>query len=66
MKKYVICIEETVSDEFEIFAESKEDAIEIAIEKYKNAEFVLEPGVLCFKQMAIVSPNECTTDWQEF
>ena len=34
MPKFKVCIEETVSEEFEVEAESAEEALEIADEKY--------------------------------
>ena len=65
-KKYVICIEEVVSKEFEVFAENEENAMEIARKKYRSGEFVLEPGMLSAKKMAIVFPDGAVTDWIEF
>ena len=46
MKKFTITIEETVSASFAVDANSIADALKIADEKYKNCEFVLEPGEL--------------------
>lgn len=66
MKKYVVTIEELVSQNFEVFAESSEQAMEIAASKYKRGEFVLEPGELCAKQMSIMSPDDSVTEWIEF
>lgn len=43
-KTYSILIEETVSQSFEIMADSQEEALRIAEQKYKKAEIVLEPG----------------------
>ncbi len=51
MKKYTITIEETISEDFEVIAESSEQAQAIAIEKYESGEFVLEPGNLIHKQI---------------
>ncbi len=42
--KYRVTIEETVSEAFEIDAESMEAALRIAEEKYRNAELILSPG----------------------
>lgn len=64
--KYIITIEEMVSEDFEVEAESAEEAMDIAEEKYKKCEFVLEPGNLTFKQMAVISPENETTEWTEF
>lgn len=57
MKKYAILIEETVTEEFEIFAENEDDALEKAHQKYKNTEFVLEPGELQHVKMTIIKSN---------
>lgn len=46
MQEFEIIIEETVSQTFAIQANSKEDALQIAREKHKTAELVLEPGDL--------------------
>lgn len=64
--KYIITIEEMISEDFEVEAESAEEAMNIAEEKYKKCEFVLEPGNLTFKQMAVISPENETTEWTEF
>lgn len=66
IKKYIVTIEETVSQNFEVEAENAEQAIELAENKYKNGEFVLEPGDVCFKQMAIMNPDDEATEWIEF
>lgn len=64
--KFIVTIEEMVSDNFEIEAETAEDAMRIAEEKYHCCEFVLEPGNLICKQMSILSPNNESTEWIEF
>lgn len=66
MTKFKISIEETVVDTFEVEADTTEEAIEIAISNYENAIFVLEPGEVITKQMAIVGPEEEETEWFEF
>lgn len=64
--KYMITIEETVAKNFEIEANSAEEAYETAEQKYKSGEFVLDPGECQFRQIAITKPgNECT-GWREF
>ena len=62
-----VTIEETISQTFEVLAESFEDAEEITTEKYNNGEFVLEPGELQHKEMMIndVENNE-ETNFFEF
>lgn len=66
MKKHIVTIEETISDEFEVYAENEKQAMEIATEKYNNSEFILAPGKLCAKRMAIVLPDDAVTEWMEF
>lgn len=44
MKKITVTIEEHITQNFTVEANSMEEAIEIAKEKYKNGEFVLLPG----------------------
>lgn len=58
MKKFRVCIEEIVSDEFEVEATNEKEAIEITRERYKNGEFVLEPGNLEDVKFDVVKCNE--------
>ena len=64
--KYYISIEETVVGSFEVEAKSKEEALEIAKEKYDNCEFVNEPGDLVEKKIAVRTSNEDFGEWEEF
>lgn len=66
MKKYAIAIEETVVKEFEVYAGDSEEAMEIAEKKYKNGEFILDPGDIQFTQMCISKPASEVTEWSEF
>ena len=66
MEEYVITIEETVSQEFIVKADSAEEAMDIAQQKYRDCEFVLEPGNLVAKQMMCEAPDGEVTDWIEF
>ena len=62
-----ITIEETISEEFIVTAESIEIAMQIAIEKYQKEEFVLSPGNLESKQIMVYDKtNDTCTDWIEF
>ena len=65
-RSYEITIEETISEKFIVFANNAEDAIEITKSKYNSAEFVLAPGNLLNKQMAITSPENEIKEWFEF
>ena len=64
--KYTITIEETVAKDFEIEASSADEAYETAEQKYKDGEFVLDPGDCQFKQIAITAPSDEATKWREF
>ena len=64
--KYCISIEETVVGNFEVEANSKEEALKIAKEKYDNCEFVNEPGELVEKKIAVRTGNEDFEKWEEF
>ena len=65
--KYTVTIEEIISEDFEVTADTEEEAAKIAEKKYRNGEFVLEPGKLISKQMQInnLTDNEIT-EWIEF
>ena len=65
MPKYTITIEEMVSENFEVEAATAEEAMEIAEQKYRDGEFVLEPGNLVCTQMAITNPSAEATEWME-
>lgn len=64
--RWKVTIEETVSEEFEVSADTMEEAEEIARGKYKKGELVLEPGKLTSALMEVQSEDgsECT-DWVE-
>ena len=64
--KYTITIEETNAKDFEIEAESAEEAYEMAEQKYKDGEFILDPGECQFRQIAITKPSDEATEWREF
>lgn len=65
-KKFVIAIEETIVQEFEILAASSEQAMSIAEEQYRKGILVLSHGEAQFRQMAIVKPENQATEWCEF
>nr|WP_304037444.1 DpnD/PcfM family protein [Ruminococcus bromii] len=66
MKKYVIVIEEVVVQNFEIEADSQEEALNKLETGYKNGIYVLEPGEVQSKKMSIVKPEQNATEWIEF
>lgn len=67
MQKFKITIEEHISDTFEVEANDIGEAMEIAQEKYRKGEFVLEPGKVTAKLMTAEDEDgeECT-EWKEF
>ena len=64
--KYKVTIEETISDDFEVEANSLSEAKQKAISDYKDGKIVLEPGELQQSKIMVVSNdyNE-KTDWEE-
>ena len=66
-KIFKVTIEETVSKICDIEASSLEEAREIAINKYRNCEIVLEPGNLMSKRISVCdSKYEKQTDFEDF
>lgn len=67
MGKFTIIIEEHISKAFEVEADDIGEAMEIAEEKYKNGEFVVEPSTPTARLMMAEDNenNECT-EWSEF
>ena len=62
-----ITIEELISQDFKINANSIEEAISIAKEKYNGGKFVLAPGTLIAKQMQAKNEDSTEiTEWTEF
>lgn len=53
-------------DDFIVEAETAREAMEIAREKYYKCEFVLEPGNLIAKKMAVSLPRDEAVGWTEF
>ena len=51
---------------FEVEANSKEEALAIAKNKYDNCEFVNEPGDLVEKRIAVRTNGEDFSGWEEF
>lgn len=44
--KFEILIEETISDTFYVDAETREEELSMARQKYQHGDFILEPGHL--------------------
>ncbi len=65
--KFIVTIEEMVSQDFEVEADDVGEALALAEEHYRNGKFVLEPGNLVAKQMCVCDKNggNCT-EWVLF
>ena len=61
---YKVTIEETIVQDFEVEANSREEAYEIARKKYRDNEFVLESSECNYQQMSI--PDEKSGDLKEW
>ena len=66
MQTFVVCIEETCVQQFEVEAKDERQALAVAQERYRFGEFVLAPGELHTRRMAVVMPEESATPWTEF
>ena len=67
MKKINVIIEEHISQKFQVEAETIEEAMKIAEQKYHNGEFVVEPSAPTAKLMSAHTDDwfECS-EWKEF
>jgi len=65
MKTYRVIIEEIMSEEFELDAESEKEAISKAMDAYKSGEFVLEPGNFEYAQLKVIDENDKCSEWIE-
>lgn len=68
MKTFKITIEEHISGVFEVEADSMEEAMEIAEEKYKYGIFVVEPDGCPTAKLMMVEDESTgeATEWTEF
>ena len=63
--KITVTIEEHISQAFEVEADTIEKAMEIAEDKYRSGEFVLENPCITAKLM-MAENNYEATGWEEF
>lgn len=66
MKNYVIAIEETVVQNFEVEANSQEEALRKVETSYKNGYYVLESGEVQAKKMSVLNSDNESDKWIEF
>lgn len=62
--KFIVNIEEVVSENFEVEADNKEKALEIVMRAYDIGEIALEPGELVEKRIAVY--DETSNEWSEY
>ena len=65
-KKYVIAIEETAVQNFEVEANSQEEALRKVETGYKNGNYVLEFGEVQAKKMSVLNSDNEFDKWIEF
>ena len=63
--KTTVTIEEHISQAFEVEADTIEEAMQIAEDKYRSGEFVLENPCVTAKLM-MAENNYEATEWEEF
>ena len=63
--KITVTIEEHINQAFEVEADTFEEAMEIAEDKYRSGEFVLENPCVIKKLMMAENDYEVTL-WEEF
>jgi len=66
-KTYTVTIEEHIAGEFKVYADSLDDAEDIAELKYGCGEFVVESGTpTCRLMMVVDNETGLSTEWREF
>lgn len=59
-------LNETVSETFEIEANSEEEAVSVAIQEYNAGNFVVSADNVEYRQISVVDENGEFTDWITF
>ena len=63
--KITVTIEEHISQAFEVEADTLEEAMQIAEDKYRSGEFVLDNANVTARLM-MAENNYEATEWEEF
>ena len=64
--KITVTIEERISQAFEVEADTLEDAMEIAKEKYRYVYFVVESNGYPTAKLMMADDGKNCTEWSEF
>lgn len=65
-KNFVVTIEETISQDFDVEANSLEEAFEIARKKYRDGEIVVEPETpICVEAYTRTEDGFEALPWRE-
>ena len=66
MRQIKVTIEEHISKTFEIEADTIEEAMQIAEDKYRSGEYTLENSCVTARLMSADDGNGDCTEWVEF
>lgn len=56
MKRFVIAVEETITQEFEVYADNEQEALHLLKEGYEKGEIVVDGGEVQSHQLAVIEP----------
>lgn len=65
-RKFIVTIEEKISQDFDIYANNITDALRIAEKGYNDGALVLAPGNLICKQISATDGKDHSVEWYEF
>ncbi len=65
-KKFIVTIEEMISQDFDIYASNIQEALKIAEKEYNDGNLVLSTGNLVCKQISATDEKGNIVDWYEF
>ena len=66
MKRFVIAVEETITQEFEVYADNEQEALYLMKEGYEKGEIVVDGGEVQSHQLAVIKPVGNSPEWIKF
>lgn len=66
MKRFVIAVEETITQEFEVYADNEQEALHLLKEGYEKGEIVVDGGEVQSHQLAVIEPVRNIPEWIKF